>query len=298
MKREINILDFSGGGVKGISYIGVLKCLNELQIKRKQLEEQSDFDNDSCNIPKIDIKHICCVSAGSIIGLFYILGYTFEEMYYEIMNTNLENLRDFRFKNFINKYGLDSGKNIVNWMETLIIKKGYSKDITFKELYDKSGIHYQVLASNLNKYKHTAFDYKKTPNVKITRAIRMSISIPFIFTIEKYNGDIHVDGGLINNYPIKLFEENLENTLGIKLIAKGESNDNVYEEIEDINSYIFHIMKCFMIQKTTLVCKYEPHTICIETETVTHSINFSLTELEKISLIDIGYNTTCKYFNS
>jgi predicted acylesterase/phospholipase RssA len=27
----------------------------------------------------------------------------------------------------------------------------------------------------------------------------MSIGIPFIFGMKRYNGDIHVDGGIINN---------------------------------------------------------------------------------------------------
>lgn len=294
MKREINTLIFSGGGVKGIAYIGVLRYLNEICERRKN----EDIDKDS--IPNIDIHTVCGVSIGSIVGLLYILGYNCDELTEELNNINLHSLKKMKIRNFINEYGFDNGNKVINWIETLIVKKGYSKNITFKQLYTIKNINLQILASNINKYTYTMFDSINTPDLLIKDAIRMSISVPFLFTIKSYNGDIHVDGGLINNYPIKLFKDNLENVLGLKLVTKGEfESHNIDVKIDNFESYIYNVMKCFMVQKekeTTLSYIYKDHTICIETEHVTNLLNFGLTDEEKNKLINIGYESASKYF--
>ena len=132
----------------------------------------------------------------------------------------------------------------------------------------------------------------------------------FLFTASNYNtetkkmncpkGDIHVDGGLIDNYPIYLFKDTLETTLGLKVISNGElDSHNVDEKIEDIESYIYHVLACFIIQrekKTTSNELYKKNTICIHTEGITQTLNFELTRDEKIRLIQIGYNTTAEFF--
>ena len=282
MKRTIKQLILSGGGVKGIAYIGAFKYIDELKQRRLLEEKLQGFDKEKCMIPEFDIKEVCCVSVGSIVGLLYILGYTYEEFLDEIITKDLHNLKDFKIRNFLNKYGLDSGKMIVNWIETLIIKK--------------------VVASNLNKYELDIFDYKKNPNLKVVRAIRMSISIPLIFSVEKYQNTIYVDGGIINNFPIKIYENDLDTLLGLKLVTRGEfASHEIDETIDTFDNYLFHLMTCFLVQKekeTTLSYKYIDHTICIEAQSVTHTVNFSLSEDDKRRLIEIGYESASNYFKN
>jgi NTE family protein len=286
MKTKINTLVISGGGIRAISYLGVFKKLEELQKNNTQFE--------------INIKTLCAVSAGSLIGLLYILGYNAVEMHDEVLGLKLQNMKDIKFINFISKYGLDSGANLISALEGLIIKKGFNKNVTFLELYNKTGIDFQVMATNLNKYCFTRFNFLNTPEVLVTDAIRMSISIPFIFTINKYQNDIHVDGGLIDNFPIKLFEDCLDNVLGIKLVSHGELTSHIVnEKIDDIESYIYHALSCYMIQKekqTTMSEKYQAHTIFIHTENITQTVNFSLSPNDKKKLIDIGYRAADNYF--
>ena len=147
MKKEINTLLCAGGGVRCIAFIGIFKKLEGL-IKSK------------IKIPKIDIKTVAGVSAGSIFGLLYILGYTSKEMEDEILHKKLDQLKDIKFMNFINKYGLDSGNNIILWIESLMVKKEYSGSLTFEELFKKTNMDYQVYAANLNKYSFTKFKIK------------------------------------------------------------------------------------------------------------------------------------------
>jgi NTE family protein len=296
---EINKLAFSGGAIKGIAYIGVFKKIEELIYKRHIEELKSDFNKDNCKIPLFNIKAICAVSVGSIFSLIYLLKFTYVEMLEEVLTKKFDQLKDIRIMNFVSKYGLDSGINLISWMQSLMIKKGINPSITFKDFYDINGVDFQVMATNLNKYCYKKFNYLETPDMKVLDAIRMSISVPFLFTINKFEGDIHVDGGLIDNYPISVYNGDLSNFLGFKLINHGEMDSHdVDERIDDIESFIYHILSCYMVQKekhTTRTEEFKNCTVYIHTEDITQSVNFALTVDEKNKLIDIGYKSISKF---
>lgn len=320
MKKEINTLIFSGGGVKGLAYIGILKKIEELSINNKDIDidnkeididinkKDTDIDINKIIYPIFNIKHICTVSAGSIFGLTYLLKYSSDEITQEVLNKKFERLRNIKFSNLISHFGIDSGNNILLWLENLIINKGYDKDITLKQFYVLNNIQFDIIATNLNKYEYTIFNYLNTPNVKVTDAIRMSIGIPFVFTVVKYdiysdkmgNGDIHVDGGLIESYPIHLFKNNLENVLGFKLLT-GKENiyDKKQEDINSIEQYIYHVLSCFASQRNRKLMSnemYKDHTIYIDTKNITSSMNFCLSSSNKKKLIEVGYLAATKYF--
>jgi predicted acylesterase/phospholipase RssA len=271
-----NKLVLSGGGAKGIAYCGVFKYLDE--------HAMIDY-----------IKQICGVSIGSIFGLLLILGYTADDISEEILNKRFSELKNIKLSHLFTKYGIDSGKQISQWLETLMIVKGYSKDTTFKELYRKTGIHFQVCASNINRCTMTIFDYITTPNVKVTKAIRMSIGIPLLFTAQRFNGDIHVDGGIINNYPIQMFNDCLDTVLGVRLMSSSDE----YKKIDGLDKYIYTVFSCFMRQRDALIVedvRYNPRTIKVVVNEST--INFDI-DIDTIqNLINIGYNSASDFFQN
>jgi NTE family protein len=324
MKKEINTLVCSGGSVRCITFIGAFKRIEELkrsqQNKKEEVgdvgevtsEAESDVESDveSDLKPYINIKTVAGVSAGSIFSLMYTVGFSPEEMQEEMLNVRLEKLKEIRFMNFLSKYGLDTGNLIIKWIEVLLAKKGIDKKITFMELFQRTELDLQIFAANVNRYNLTKFNHIQTPDVQVLDAVRMSMSIPFLFTATHFNtdtkkvncpkGDIHVDGGLIDNYPIYVFKDELDSTLGLKVISNGElDSHNVDERIDDIESYIYHVLACFIIQrekKTTSNELYKASTICIHTEGITQTLNFELTNEEKTRLIQIGYNSTDEFF--
>jgi NTE family protein len=312
MKRLIDTIVASGGGIRCVCFIGVFKRIEELLAKRQELEtKNTDTSKEELdNLPVVNISTFAGVSAGSIFGLMYLMGFTPDEMEDEIINKKLDQLKDIRFLNFTSKYGIDTGNNIMKWIESLMTRKDFDKDITFDQFFKKTNVDFQVFATNLNKYNFTKFNYTETPNLKVTDGIRMSISIPFMFTINKFNvetkelgnGDTHVDGGLIDSYPIYLFKHQLETTLGLKLVSHGELHTHqVDEQINDLESYIYHVLACFMVQrdrKITLNTEYTDHTIYIDTQGITQTVNFGLSLDEKKQLIKIGYSETNAFFKS
>jgi len=303
MKRNIDTLICSGGSVRCISFIGSFRRIEELIAKGLEESEQ--------HFPKIDIKTVAGVSAGAMFSLMYTVGYTSEEMETEMLNTKLERLKEIKFMNFLSKYGLDTGKLVINWLEGLLAKKSIPKTITFSELYQRTQIDLQIFAANVNRYNLTKFNWECTPDIKVLDAVRMSMSIPFLFTTTHFNittkkinckeGDIHVDAGLIDNYPIAQFKDRLDTVLGLKVISQGELDSHTVDErIDDIESYIYHVLACFIIQrekKTSSNELFREHTVYIHTENITQTLNFELSNEEKLRLIQIGYAATEQFFN-
>lgn len=278
---KISTLLLSGGGLRGIAYCGVFKRLHELNAQK---------------VISLDVKKVAGVSAGSIFGLGYVLGYSPEEMEEEVLNKNFNMLKDVKISNLIKKYGIDSGNNMISWIETMLIKKGFDRNITFEELYNKNPIELMIFATNLNNYNFTVFNHINTPHVKVTKAIRCSISIPLVFTAEIYDNNIHVDGGVVNNYPIHYFESN--DLLGIKLVSHGEKiHEDKNHPIKDIYSYVFNVISCFLVQREKQTHSKQANTIYVHTEGMNHTVNFSISLEDKKQLIEDGYNATKEYFN-
>ena len=278
--KTINTLVLSGGGIKGISYTGVLKYLEK--IKTNEIHDIK---------VKIDIKTLCCVSVGSIIGLLYILKYTSKEIENEILQKNFKTLKDFDYTTMFDDFGIDTGVNIMAWIESQLLKKSLNMDITFRELYIWNNIDFQVIVTNLSKQEMEIHNHLNTPNMKVLLSIRMSISIPFFYESIKYNNCIYTDGGVTNNYPIRIFS-NLDNVIGCNLIS---SENQEKTEINSFDSYIFSLLKCIKNNILNLTNEETQHTIFINTNGYS-TLNFLLTKKEKKALILLGYSCTEKYF--
>lgn len=282
--KEIRTLCISGGGVKGIAYCGVFEKIQELEMLKRI---------------NMNVSRVCCVSAGCFFGLIYVLGYKFAEIKEEILNKSFIEFKDISLKNLFTGYGLDSGKNVTTWLETLIIKKGFNKNITFKELQEQTGIDFQVIATNLDKFEYTAFDNKNTPDMKVTKAIRMSISIPFLFTAESYKDEVYVDGGIINSYPIQYVMEEIDYVLGFRLLSF--KNPEI-RKIQDLESFVTNLITCLLSQREQSRLhesneKVKDHTIYIDIDgELSNSVNFAIGHEEKLTLMRMGYDATERYF--
>lgn len=280
----INNLIFSGGALKGICYIGVLKYFEESASKK---------------LITIDVKKVYGVSVGSVTGLLYILGYSHDELEDEILTKNFSSLQNINIRDFIHSYGIDNCFNIINWIKTLMIKKCINPDITFDQLYKNKNIEFNIISTNINLYKHDVFNHVTTPDMSVLMAIRMSINIPLLFSSVVYNDHFYIDGSLSLNYPINLInKEEIENTIGIKF--KTKKNTYIETKISDIIDYIYNIIQCFLyIKEKNFVHNnkdHEKNTIYIETGNLLKSINFKVNKTQKKEYINDGYLDTKTHF--
>jgi NTE family protein len=243
----------SGGGLRGVAHIGILKVL---------LEQ---------NIP-IDL--ISGTSAGSIIAAFHALGYS--PHYMEIIakqlhkkqlfdsNLNLTALLwntalDYLLRRLspwsLLPRGLIKGNRLEYFLNTQFQGKKISEtkiplaimatDIHTGETIVFASPH--VKLENL-KLHHTVIMY----DVGLAEAVRASTAIPGIFLPKTLSGRWLVDGGLQNNLPTGILRlMGADIVIGIDLGYAGERRDYI-DNISEIIIQSFEIMS-----REITVCKAE-----------------------------------------
>jgi predicted acylesterase/phospholipase RssA len=144
-----------------------------------------------------DVQEISCASCGSLIGLFFVFFFgNMEKIIESAIKQSLEDFAKGDIKNLIKKFGfLDANK-----MEKLIVDAlGY--DVTFKELYDLNPIKLHISTYEVTTGRTIYMSVDTTPDMKVSHAIRMSVSVPFIITPCIENGQVFVDGSTFEVSP-------------------------------------------------------------------------------------------------
>ena len=214
---EIRNLAFEGAGIRGIAYAGVID----------ELERHGRLQG---------IEKVGGTSAGAITAMMVSLGYTSEEIADIISSTQFRKFNDGRFM-FIGGfarmskvYGWYRGDRFTDWMAKLIEEKTGNPDITFQELSALGYKDLYITATSLNRQRLLIFSRENYPNMKVKDAVRVSISIPLYFKAvfidsdgkvykkpnAGHNLDVVVDGGIIGNFPITMFDTVVTDSMGIK----------------------------------------------------------------------------------
>lgn len=270
----IKNLVFSGGGIKGYSFIGCLKALEELKIINH-------------------IQAISCTSIGALFSFLIVIGYNSNELEQIFSNINFNNLQNLDFFNFKNSYGFDNGEKIIKFLKVLIKEKGFNNDIKFLELFEKTKIDLIITGTNISKQKIEYFNYKSYPDMEVIKALRISMSIPIVYEYVKFNDDIYVDGGLLDDYPIDYFRKDASETIGFLMFDYSETLN-----IEKLDEYLFSFLFC-LLKKVNKIKKkiYKKNTILIKQNKI-GAIDFYITNEEKKELFQLGYDNTINYFKN
>jgi len=218
----------SGGGALGFAHVGVLKVLEEVGMP---------------------VDFIGGTSMGSIIGGLYAVGYTADSLSKLIAAQNWAKLLgdrvDRQYLSFEEKehdgklfipYPISGGKlklptSLIsgNNLEMLLSELfwNYLTDTNFLELPRP----FLCVATNLEKCEATVFTSGYLP-----KAIRASMAIPTVFEPVRMNGQLYVDGGIYNNFPVDEVKK-----LGADIIIgvdvgfepfKGEELESMFRIIE------------------------------------------------------------------
>ena len=273
----IKNLVLSGGSFRGYCYLGVLKYLNETQ---------PDFYKN--------LENIVGVSIGAIFGSLVCLGYKGEDLikiFCEIDEEKFRNITSESILNFFETFGLDDGEKLMKLIGILFKGKGFETNITFKELHEKTNVALTIVGCCLNKTKEVHFSHITHPEMEVLKAIRISTSIPFFYNPVKFENDLYVDGGIVNNFPIEIFEENLDETLAILLIG----TDYDHQEINDIQGYFNSLVRNSVFKHVKKkIEKYKKHIVKIECNQCPYDL--TICKDNKLSLINIGYDIISEHY--
>jgi NTE family protein len=168
----------SGGGVRGFAHAGVLKALNEAGI-----------------YPDI----ISGVSAGAIVGSLYADGHTPDEIF-EIFS---EEKSFFKFV----KIKLP-GKGL---FKTVGLNENLSKHLKAENIEDLE-IPLIIAATNMSKGEIVYFN-----RGKMLDRVLASAAIPVLFEPVEIDGDLYIDGGVLDNFPVTPLVKKCRELIGISL---------------------------------------------------------------------------------
>lgn len=241
LQKDLKIgLVLSGGGAKGLAHIGVLKVIDSLGIK---------------------IDYIAGTSMGAVVGGLYASGYSGKDLDSIFSVTDFEALiqdklprkaKTFYEKKQADKYivslpfdhfnlriptGLSNGQNIYNLMSKLTVHLHDVKD------FSQLPIPFFAIAANIETGKAIVLDHGSLP-----LAISASAAIPSLFTPVEYKGQLLVDGGVLNNYPIKeLQKKDLDIIIGVSVqdsLSGREKLKSAIDILNQINNFeAFQAMK-------------------------------------------------------
>ncbi len=164
----------SGGGIRGIAHLGVLKALKD---------------------KKIPISHITGTSAGAIVGAFYANDIDPYFILEEFIKTKL-------FKYLRPAFRLPALLNLENAYSLL---KQYLPHDSFEHLK----IPLTITATNFNEGKLVYFS-----EGELIRKVLASSCIPGVFNPIMIDGTLYIDGGVINNFPVEPLLNNCDVIIG------------------------------------------------------------------------------------
>lgn len=277
---------FSGGGIKGFAFIGAYKAL-----------EEKGFE----------FARVAGTSAGSIIAALIAAGYKSDEILSLMDSLDLRKFLDkrkgimsFMLMKWISVYwrlGLYKGQFLEEWMEEKLKAKGVS---TFADL-PKGKL--RVIASDLTNGKIVVLPddlskYGINPNrFSVAKAVRMSSCLPYFFEpVKLWTKDgvsIVVDGGVLSNFPIWLFDGKIKKRpiLGFQLSTHIEERPK--NEIKNALS-MFHAL--FETMKEAhdarhIATRHERSIVFIPVENIL-TTEFKITNEKKQELIQLGKEKT------
>lgn len=294
---------FEGGGVKGIGLAGaVLAC-----------EENG-----------ITWANVAGTSAGAMVASLIAVGYCGREirdmlgaMDYSIFKDKIPSARlpyIGPIFSIVKHKGICKGDFLENWLRDKYIKKGKMlfKDMKTECRDECLKYKLRVIASDITNKRLVVLpqDIKKygvdPDSLDIARAVRMSMSLPLFFVpivlrclyMNEIQESIIVDGGLLSNFPVWLFDSKYEMrpTIGFRLAEPVHKPD--YESMNVVN-YLLNIISTMSeaFDQRYIEDSNFQRTIMIPTVGV-NATDFNISQEKSKELFQSGYIAAQKFLNN
>ncbi len=127
---------------------------------------------------------------------------------------------------FVECGGFFAGLNFLSWLTDKLQAKEIVAGATLSSFFDKKGVDLSVVASDTRDVEMLVLNHRTAPNCPVIWAVRMSMSIPFIWQEVVWRaewglyrgrnkaGNTVVDGGVLSNFPIRLIDERVPELMG------------------------------------------------------------------------------------
>jgi NTE family protein len=299
-------LTFEGGGVRGHAYAGAIK----------QLDDMGYLKN---------FKRFSGTSVGALFAAMLAADFTSDEI---LCVKDRLNFSEFSpTLSLRSLYGVwdEFGINSIHDLSLQfrdILKDRVDPEISLSDLFKKTGKELVIVTCCVSREKAVYLHHALFPEVRLIDAMIASVSVPYIFKPSIFNwlgtDDYYVDGGIVDNYPLWVFND-LEKlytgefhkidkeyisplTIGLKLLCKGEHDDSdVYNSRKDINNIIkfsSELLNTLMMQieRSDISPTYIIQTVPIKTGNI-NFLDFKISRENIDILVRNGRLGVCSFFS-
>ena len=266
----------AGGGIRGIAHAGVLKALEDNEIK---------------------IDAIGGTSAGSIVAALYAMGYKpyyiyilFKKYAQEIINIGnapiINGIGNFIKNKKIGLVGFNDGTLLEKMYNELALKKGIKviADIKMPLVIPAVDISEAKEYIFTNCAPRDNLNDKYITEIPIGKAVRASSSFPAVFCPCEFKNHMFMDGGTLDNIPIIPLKEVYNN----KIIAVNFQADKV-EKNSDLMDIVMKTLDIMGNKISEKGLEKSDFTLTIPTD------GAGLWDIEKLDkCYKYGYDTTIR----
>lgn len=220
-------LAFNGGGVKGLAFCGALEALE----KHLTSQDRSIFN---------EVEHLAGASIGAFVGMLLCMRVPVADIRNELFNLKFKD-----FSGVVNIAKLPENWCILHpdYYKTVIrnaLKTHLGRDdVTFKQFSQQTGCRLSVTVSCLNPSKpgnHVQYhDTVLTPDYEVWRSVTASGSIPLILSPIEAGRELWVDGGLLDNFALNLFPDDMVDSLSFQLVQSDKP-------IDSLSAYVYQLL--------------------------------------------------------
>ncbi|KQC11975.1 MAG: hypothetical protein APR54_10275 [Candidatus Cloacimonas sp. SDB] len=225
-------LALSGGGARGFAHVGVLKAIDEMNIK---------------------IDYIAGTSIGAVIGALYAIGYTGAEIENIILELNWRDLLDDKVDREDVYIGQKRWKPYANFNFYLaenfspMLPRGFSSgntlvnklfDLTFSAAdiadFDEFLIPFRCTATDVLSGELKVFD-----SGSLHEAIRASISFPTFLEPFEIENKFYIDGGINANFPVEIVSNmGADYIIGVQVTSGLKEQDELITLIDILDQTV------------------------------------------------------------
>ena len=256
----------SGGGTRLPCYVGILQALQDMGLH---------------------FHTVVGVSGGSVVASLAAAGWTVPQMKALALETDFKQFRGFSPLSLLRTGGLSSGDRFEHWMDERLQGR------TFADLPKDL----QVLATDINGGGPVLFNRELRPEMKVSRAVRFSMSIPLLFAFKTFDGHVMSDGVILAEDALhRDWSRTGTPVVCFRLRSEARRRPLKPNRVVPLVTYVQLLVQTFMnaMAREYVHAEYWHNTIVVNTGDVS-PVDFSHPPDVKLQLLKWGYDTTREY---
>jgi len=292
---------FEGGGVLGTAYSGALRVAEQYDGLR-------------------NVTRLAGASAGAMTASVLACGGDADFIQRQLEQLDMRSLMDDSpgfLRDAWRLYssgGIAQGASLHQFLGKAFYDLTGDADVTFLQAFQRTGRQLSVVSTSMTRRRSVYHTLVTAPDMPIRRAVTASAAFPIVFPLIREGDDALWDGGLLDNYPIHLFDytvatgveqrqrwPNLGGSVGFKLLLDEDLLPPPTWPVNNVFDAIKGLVACWHDAALRVHVNSQidwPRTVGIHVGSQVGSMDFNINAEHRDYLIKAGADAAERFFAS